>query len=119
MLKIFVSLYAFITRFHTSPELRISVLFRCPVFSGIENSVPALCLICGAWCCCEGWCCREVLRGINVGSCTAHASRCGAGIGIFLRVQDCRVVLLNGIGKGCFHPSPYLDAYGETDPGLR
>ncbi|XP_046847314.1 E3 ubiquitin-protein ligase UBR2-like [Xenia sp. Carnegie-2017] len=93
--------------------------YECPVFSGIENSVPALCLICGAWCCCEGWCCREVLRGINVGSCTAHASRCGAGIGIFLRVQDCRVVLLNGIGKGCFHPSPYLDAYGETDPGLR
>jgi hypothetical protein len=91
----------------------------CPVFSGGETRVPAKCLICGKWLCCEAWCCKETVGDQSVGSCTAHALTCGAGIGIFLRVRDCIVLLLNGIGKGCFYASPYLDAYGETDTGLR
>lgn len=69
--------------------------------------------------CSEGYCCKEVVGDRSVGSCTAHALRCGAGIGIFLRVRDCIVLLISGIGKGCFYPPPYLDAYGETDRGLR
>ena len=39
--------------------------------------------------------------------------------GIFLRVRECKVVLLAGPSKGCFIQSPYVDEYGETDPGLR
>jgi E3 ubiquitin-protein ligase UBR2 len=89
------------------------------VFSGEENRVPAKCLICGQWLCCEAWCCKQTIGDKDVGSCTAHALTCGAGVGIFLRVRDCIVLLLNGVGKGCFFASPYLDAYGETDPGLR
>ncbi|XP_028395905.1 E3 ubiquitin-protein ligase UBR2-like [Dendronephthya gigantea] len=93
--------------------------YDCPVFSGDENRVPAKCLICGKWLCCEAWCCKETIGDQHVGSCTAHAQTCGAGVGMFLRVRDCIVLLVNGIGKGCFYPSPYLDAYGENDPGLR
>jgi E3 ubiquitin-protein ligase UBR2 len=93
--------------------------YSCPLFSGDENRVPAKCLICGKWLCCEAWCCKQTIDDRSVGSCTAHALTCGAGIGIFIRVRDCIILLLNGIGKGCFYPSPFLDAYGETDPGLR
>ena len=46
----------------------------------------------------------------SVGACTSHADRCGAGTGMFLRVRECKLVLLAGRGaKGCFIPSPYVD----------
>lgn len=99
--------------------LSIVALYRCPLFSGEDNRVPAKCLVCGKWFCSEGWCCKKTVENQNLGSCTAHAATCGAGVGIFLRVADCIILLLNGVGKGCFYPSPYLDAYGENDPGLR
>jgi hypothetical protein len=47
--------------------------------------------------------------GKNVGACTAHAEVCGAGCGIFLRVRECKVVLLAGRNKGCFVQPPYVD----------
>ena len=46
-----------------------------------------------------------------VGACTAHVRVCGAGVGIFLRIRECRIVLLaqgpriedeEGRSKGCF-----------------
>lgn len=91
----------------------------CPMYTRVDNRVPAMCLVCGQMLCCDAFCCKETVHGRNVGSCTAHAYKCGAGTGIFLRVRDCVVLLINGIGKGCFYPSPYLDAYGETDRELR
>ena len=54
-----------------------------------------------------------------MGACTAHAYRCGAGSGIFLRVRECKVILVAARKKGCFFPSPYLDEYGENDDGLK
>ena len=46
----------------------------------------------------------------TVGACTSHADRCGAGTGLFLRVRECKLVLLAGRGtKGCFYAPPYVD----------
>ena len=46
----------------------------------------------------------------TVGACTSHAERCGAGTGMFLRVRECKLVLLAGRGaKGCFYAPPYVD----------
>ena len=46
----------------------------------------------------------------TVGACTSHAERCGAGTGLFLRVRECKLVLLAGRGsKGCFYAPPYVD----------
>ena len=35
-----------------------------------------------------------------VGACTYHAHVCGAGTGIFLRVRECKILLLHGRIKG-------------------
>merc|ERR1719427_445788 len=43
---------------------------------------------------------------------------CGAGVGMFLRIRDCEVVLMHNHSKGLFLPAPYLDEYGESDRGL-
>ena len=54
-----------------------------------------------------------------VGACTAHVRVCGGGVGIFLRIRECRIVLLaqgpriedeEGRSKGCFQvrDHPYI-----------
>lgn len=59
-----------------------------------------------------------MINNQTVGACTYHAHECGAGVGIFLRIRDCEIVLL-GLSKGSLMSAPYLDEYGETDQGLR
>lgn len=54
-----------------------------------------------------------------MGACAAHAQKCGAGVGVFLRVRECQILLMANKNKGCFYLPPYLDTYGETDQGLR
>lgn len=96
--------------------------FACPNFSSDESTrVPTMCLICGEVMCSQSYCCQTTISGhpSPVGACTGHTETCGGGIGIFLRVRECKVVLLAGPSKGCFIQSPYVDKYGETDPGLR
>ena len=96
--------------------------FACPNFSSDESTrVPTMCLICGEVMCSQSYCCQTTISGHSspVGACTGHTETCGGGIGIFLRVRECKVVLLAGPSKGCFIQSPYVDKYGETDPGLR
>ena len=48
---------------------------------------------------------------------------CGAGIGLALWILESYVVLLDATDlqnvKGCTVTPPYLDEYGEPDPGLR
>ncbi|RMC00510.1 hypothetical protein DUI87_23124 [Hirundo rustica rustica] len=34
-------------------------------------------------------------------------------------IRECKVVLIEGKTRGCLYPAPYLDEYGETDPGLK
>nr|XP_014336379.1 PREDICTED: E3 ubiquitin-protein ligase UBR1 [Bos mutus] len=60
-----------------------------------------------------------MVNGEEVGACIFHALHCGAGVCIFLKIRECRVVLVEGKARGCAYPAPYLDEYGETDPGLK
>lgn len=44
---------------------------------------------------------------------------CGNGVGIFLPIRECEVVLLFNQSKGAYMSSPYLDEYGEPDRGFK
>ncbi|XP_069985814.1 E3 ubiquitin-protein ligase UBR2 isoform X10 [Penaeus vannamei] len=96
--------------------------FPCPASSGDDSRTPTMCLVCGKMLCSQSYCCQtEFPEGsrVMVGACTYHAHYCGAGTGIFLRVRECKILLLSGRIKGCFVSPPYLDEYGETDQGLK
>lgn len=93
--------------------------FSCPNNDRDESSRnPTMCLACGVTLCSMTYCCQYEIEGSTVGACTYHAHECGAGVGIFLRIRECDILLL-GVNKGSFVPAPYLDKYGETDQGLR
>ncbi|XP_070569503.1 E3 ubiquitin-protein ligase UBR2-like [Ptychodera flava] len=94
-------------------------LFMCPKSSGSDSRAPTLCLVCGETLCSQSYCCQKELDNDIVGACMAHTYTCGAGVGVFLRVRECQLILLSGKNKGCFFTPPYLDDYGETDQGLR
>ncbi|XP_059082624.1 E3 ubiquitin-protein ligase UBR2-like isoform X2 [Tigriopus californicus] len=93
--------------------------FNCSDSLCNNTRAPAMCLICGEVLCSQSLCCQTTIGEMNVGACTAHAEKCGAGKGVFLRIRESRVMLLSGRTKGCFIHSPYLDRYGETDLGLK
>lgn len=93
-------------------------LFRCPNSDGDDSRSPTLCLVCGRLLCSQSYCCQVEVGGDRLGACNLHVTTCGAGIGLFLRVRDCKVLLLVGRTKGCYLPPPYVDEYGETDAGL-
>ncbi|KAG7252722.1 hypothetical protein CRUP_011969 [Coryphaenoides rupestris] len=59
--------------------------FTCPRSNEVERKHPTLCLVCGVMLCSQSTCCLTFLGGEDVGACTAHATTCGAGVGIFLR----------------------------------
>lgn len=93
--------------------------FSCPNNDRDESSRnPTMCLVCGVTLCSMTYCCQYEVDGVMVGACTHHAQECGAGVGIFLRIRECDILLL-GLNKGSFVSPPYLDKYGETDQGLR
>lgn len=93
--------------------------FSCPNNDRDESSRnPTMCLTCGVTLCSMTYCCQYDIEGVTVGACTNHAHECGAGVGIFLRIRECDVLLL-GVNKGSAVTPPYLDKYGETDQGLR
>ncbi|CAH0482307.1 unnamed protein product [Peronospora belbahrii] len=56
---------------------------------------PGLCLICGEVLCCFSACC-ETREGGGVGECTQHAQHCGLGLGAFLLLRACTVILFLG-----------------------
>nr|XP_033808724.1 E3 ubiquitin-protein ligase UBR1 isoform X1 [Geotrypetes seraphini] len=93
--------------------------FRCPRSSDDEQKHPVLCLFCGAMLCSQNTCCQETVNGEELGACTVHSLHCGAGVCMFLKIRECKVVLVEGKTRGCLYPAPYLDEYGETDPGLK
>ena len=62
----------------------------------------------------------------TVGPCNTHTQQCSGSIGLYLRVKECSLLLLNVIidgrtykTRGTLIPAPYLDEYGETDQNLR
>ncbi|KAM4013622.1 E3 ubiquitin-protein ligase UBR1 isoform 1-T1 [Anomaloglossus baeobatrachus] len=93
--------------------------FRCPKSQDTEHKHPVLCLLCGVMLCSQNLCCQVDINGEELGACTAHALHCGAGICIFLKIRECKVILMEWKTRGCYYPAPYLDQYGETDPGLK
>ncbi|XP_075874232.1 E3 ubiquitin-protein ligase UBR1 isoform X1 [Nelusetta ayraudi] len=92
--------------------------FQCPRSTDDERKHPTLCLFCGAMLCSQSSCCLTQLDEEDVGACTAHAATCGAGVGMFLRIRECEIVLMASRTRGSTYPAPYLDDYGETDPHL-
>ena len=53
--------------------------FSCPRSMGEESRTPCMCLVCGQVVCSQSFCCQTELDGHNVGACTAHTNKCGAG----------------------------------------
>lgn len=92
--------------------------FTCPNNDRDDSRNPTMCLVCGKTLCSMTYCCQKDMEKLTVGACTYHATQCGAGVGIFLRIRECEILLL-GLNKGSFVLPPYLDKYGETDQGLR
>ena len=92
-----------------------------------QDPSSIVCLICGETLSNKKFGHTEEIGNNKVGLCTAHAYKCGRTVGIFLRIVECRVLLLhlnvnaeNEISaRGSFMPAPYLDDYGETDELLR
>ena len=76
---------------------------------------PALCLVCGALCCCAESCCKD---SQTRGECTQHTLVCGSRTGVFLLLRQTGILILSG-SHACLYSSPYLDAHGEEDPSLK
>ncbi|KAF3701229.1 E3 ubiquitin-protein ligase UBR1 [Channa argus] len=92
--------------------------FQCRNSTDDEKKHPTLCLFCGTMLCSQSSCCLSQLDGEDVGACTIHAATCGAGVGMFLRIRECEIVLMASKTRGSTCPAPYLDDYGETDTHL-
>jgi hypothetical protein len=83
--------------------------------SGCIPREPVLCLLCGDLLCGAQPCCRTNGKG----EVTHHAQLCGGTAGgVFLLVRH-STILLVADGMSLVAQSPYLDARGEVDPGLR
>ena len=93
--------------------------FKCPNNVTGECRNPSLCLLCDEILCSQSHCCETWIKGKKCGSCTAHAKKCGASKGIFLRLRRCEVALICDFRRGMMLPAPYVDEYGESDEGLR
>lgn len=100
-------------------ELINSVSTFCCPNSQEDCRNPTMCLVCGAILCSQSYCCQAEYNKVSVGACNYHASVCGAGVGMFLRIRECELLLLATPLRGCFLSPPYLDEHGETDQGLR
>ena len=79
-----------------------------------------LCLVCGEMLRKES----NILDDRLVGACTAHTYKCCLNNGVFLKVDECKILLiqLKFSDKfilcevtGCYVSAPFLDEYGETD----
>lgn len=105
-----------------SQLIKMAVNFKCPQVDEMISTIPTLCLSCGEILCSQSYCCQKTINNRNVGACTYHLSRCHGSTGIFLRIRECQIIFLYvtaDISRGCFKPAPYVDEFGETDPGFR
>ena len=48
----------------------------------------------------QSTCCEGQINGKTVGGCTAHAAKCGASKGVFIRLRKCDVVLITDLSRG-------------------
>ncbi|KAI5789100.1 hypothetical protein EDC01DRAFT_616809 [Geopyxis carbonaria] len=90
----------------------------CPT-TGNEITDPTLCLFCGELFCSQGLCCLEKTgHGGHIGGANKHLIKCGHNIGIFINIRKCGLLYLHN-HNGSWAETPYMDAHGETDLGLR
>ena len=75
--------------------------FTCPNSDGhAESRFPTMCLVCGEVLCSQNYCCRKKFNHDMIGACTYHTMICGAGTGIFLRIRDCKILMLTSRSRG-------------------
>ncbi|TKR63505.1 hypothetical protein L596_027324 [Steinernema carpocapsae] len=101
--------------------VKLAVNYKCPSVKIEESpsSQPSMCLICGVILCSQSYCCQQTLGKESVGACTYHAKQCCGSGGIFLRLRDSQILLLANRHRGILRPAPYVDEFGETDPGFK
>ncbi|KAG9237492.1 hypothetical protein BJ875DRAFT_369880 [Amylocarpus encephaloides] len=96
---------------------------RCPT-TGKDVSDPMLCLFCGEIFCGQGICCLKMVPGTNgngpaIGGAQQHMRNgCQHNLGLFINIRKCCVFYLYHL-SGSWMVAPYIDRYGEVDPGLR
>ncbi len=106
-------------KFVTLPDDYLDLISMCTALNNSEY-LNVMCLVCGEMLKKE----THVLDEKIVGACTAHAHKCCLNSGMFLKIDECKVLMLQikftASGKlcevtGCYVSAPYLDDYGETD----
>ncbi|KIN04673.1 hypothetical protein OIDMADRAFT_156853 [Oidiodendron maius Zn] len=95
---------------------------RCPT-TGKDISDPMLCLFCAEIFCGQSICCLKEGparpgRRAPIGGAQQHMLKCQKNIGLFINIRKCCVFYLHYI-SGSWVVAPYIDKYGEVDPGLR
>jgi len=99
--------------------------YKCPKIEFGKVQECALCLVCGEFICYQSYCCQGTINDKQYGPCNMHAYQCSSGLGIFLLMKNCQILLLPGVpgttsATGGHHMNgPYLDAYGENFPSAR
>jgi hypothetical protein len=48
----------------------------------------------------QSHCCEDLVDRITCGGCNVHARNCSADTGIFLKIRECKVVVLSEIKRG-------------------
>lgn len=94
---------------------------RCPT-TGKDVSDPMLCLFCGVIICGQSVCClKQGERGgriMEIGGGQQHVEKCQKNIALFLNIRKCCVFYVHNT-SGSWTVAPYINKYGEVDPGLR
>ncbi|KAH8603008.1 hypothetical protein B0O99DRAFT_560783 [Bisporella sp. PMI_857] len=97
---------------------------RCPT-TGKDISDPMLCLFCGEIFCGQSICCLKEgpprsngRRPQEIGGGQQHMLKCQGNIGLFINIRKCCIFYLYK-QSGSWMVAPYIDKYGEVDPGLR
>ena len=67
----------------------------------------------------QSYCCKGELDGRKAGGCNIHARKCGADLGLFIKLSSCQLVILSGVSRGGSFPAPYVDRFGEHDIDLQ
>ncbi|PQE29266.1 E3 ubiquitin- ligase ubr1 protein [Rutstroemia sp. NJR-2017a BBW] len=94
---------------------------RCPT-TGRDIQDPMLCLFCRAIFCGQSICCaRDGPQKASgppdkIGGAQQHI--CQKNIGLFINIRKCCVFYMHQ-QSGSWMVAPYIDKYGEVDPGLR
>ena len=95
------SLPQFITLPHSYTKLHGMLTAVC------DYDYPALCMTCGS-----------IIDAGGNGLCTKHNKDCASGVGVYFLLQDCMILLLDGM-RGTYYPAPYVDAHGEKHRSFR